>query len=512
MSQRWAWVARSEVRLARLGPWRADAVAAVAGGIAAFALPPDFQTWCLVLGIAALLLLIGAAPGPLGAARRGLAWGFGFHVVGLAWITNAILLRAAEFWWAVPLATPFLALVLAPFVALPAALARAAPTGLPRLAAFAGWLVLAELVREFIFTGFPWNPIGSVLEYRGRAGDVAIQAASVVGVDGLTLAAVLVAGSVVAGWRALALAAATVVAVASFGVWRLDRPLPPPAGIDLVLVQGNVPEAEKISRDAGLAVFRRYLDLTRQGVASAGGVPSVVAWPEAASPYLIGGDGPALDAIAAASRPARATFVGAIRFGADGRPRNSLFAVEPDATVGAVFDKAHLVPWGEYQPKVVPIQIIPGGGFAAGPGRATLRLPGVPPVSPLICYEDIFSARVLAPGPRPSWLLVVTNDAWFGDSAGPRQHLAAARLRAVEEGLPLARAANTGITAVFDARGHETTRLGLGRTGSVVTPLPGALPPTLFARFGLFVPGVLALVFAAWGMLAEVSSWSKLTS
>jgi apolipoprotein N-acyltransferase len=147
----------------------------------------------------------------------------------------------------------------------------------------------------------------------------------------------------------------------------------------------------------------------------------------------------------------------------------------------------------------LPIQVVPGAGFGAGPGPSTLHLPGLPSVGPLICYEAIFPGQVAA-GDRPEWLANVTNDAWFGNSSGPRQHLAAARLRAVEEGLPLARAANTGISALFDAYGREQGRMGMRETGLVVATLPGALPPTLFARFGLAIPGLLAIscLFLGW--------------
>ena len=502
---------RRALSLPDVSGWKADGLALLAGAVSALALPPDFLLPVLALGIPALVLLIDRARGVRDAARRGLAWGLGFHLVGLEWITNAILLRADQFWWAVPFAVPFLALVLAPFVAAAAAVARLAPPGAGRVAVLAGAWTLAEIVREFIFTGFPWNPLGSVWEFRGRAGDVAIQAASVVGVDGLTLLTVLAFGSLaVASTRFRAAGLGLVGLGLVFGLWRLASPIPPrtPA-IDVVIAQGDVPEREKISRDDDLAVFRRYLALTREGVRRAGGVPAVVAWPEAASPFSIEGDGPALQAIATAMAPARLALVGGVRFGSDGRPRNSLFAVGPGGRLETVYDKAHLVPWGEYQPKVVPIQIIPGGGFEAGPGRATIALEDVPAFSPLICYEDIFSSAVVKDdGPRPSWLLVVTNDAWFGDSSGPRQHLAAARMRAVEEGLPVARAANTGISAVFDARGVETRRIGLDRQGVLVEALPGALPPTLFARFGLFIPGGIAALL----LVAGFTRWRRVVS
>ncbi len=147
--------------------------------------------------------------------------------------------------------------------------------------------------------------------------------------------------------------------------------------------------------------------------------------------------------------------------------------------------------------------MLPGGGFAPGPGPATLHIPGMPPVGPLICYEAIFPGEVVDLADRPAWMVNVTNDAWFGTSTGPRQHLAAARLRAVEEGLPLLRVANTGITAAFDSRGHEIARLEMQQTGFRTVTLPGALPRTLFERFGLAIPGILAMALLALGLVSR---------
>ena len=164
--------------------------------------------------------------------------------------------------------------------------------------------------------------------------------------------------------------------------------------------------------------------------------------------------------------------------------------------MGGLYDKWHLVPFGEYIPDwlPLPIMVMPGNGFAAGPGPRTLHVPGLPPFGPLICYEAIFSGEIVDRSDRPDWLVNVTNDAWFGNSTGPRQHLAAARMRAVEEGLPLLRAANTGISAAFDARGHELGRIGMQATGTLIVTLPGALPATLFARYGLWLPAISGTV------------------
>ncbi len=190
-------------------------------------------------------------------------------------------------------------------------------------------------------------------------------------------------------------------------------------------------------------------------------------------------------------------LAGAVRFDDAGRPRNSLFALGTGGLIEGIYDKWHLVPFGEYQPDWLPtsLQLVPGGGFARGPGPRTLHIPGLPAVGVLICYEAIFPSQVVDPNDRPDWMVNITNDAWFGNSAGPRQHLAAARFRAVEEGLPLLRAANTGISAAFDAKGHELGRLDPQTTGILPVRLPAAISSPLYARIGLLLPGGVALAF-----------------
>ena len=173
----------------------------------------------------------------------------------------------------------------------------------------------------------------------------------------------------------------------------------------------------------------------------------------------------------------------------------------PDGSLAGVYDKAHLVPFGEYFP-VYANFILGEQGFVPGPGLRTLHLAGLGAVGPLICYEAIFPAQVVERGDRPSMLVNITNDAWFGDSAGPRQHLAAARMRTVEEGLPMIRAANTGVSTVIDAHGRMVGNLGLNKQGVLDLPVPGPLPPTFFARFGLFAPGLLALSVVVASLVA----------
>ena len=179
--------------------------------------------------------------------------------------------------------------------------------------------------------------------------------------------------------------------------------------------------------------------------------------------------------------------------------------IGPGEAVTDVYDKWHLVPFGEYQPSWLPgIQLVPGN-FGFGSGPRTLRADTLPPFGPLICYEAAFTGQIIDRRDRPQWLVQVTNDAWFGDSSGPRQHLAVARMRAVEEGLPLMRAANTGITAGFDAKGRELGRLGLNRGGTLDLPVGGALPETLYGRGGLPIPFVIALICLALGYVPRKS-------
>jgi apolipoprotein N-acyltransferase len=484
--------------------WRADVAALAAGAASALAFPPLYVLPALLLGVPALLCLIEGARGPMTAARRGWWFGFGLHLVGLYWITEAILIEAARFWWLVPFAVPALSALLAVFIAVPAAVAWRAQARWRAAFTLAGAWVLADLGRQFIATGFPWNLLGSVWEFPGRLGDIMIQPAALVGAHGLTLATLLLAALPLLGWAWRAGGLLLLVLWLVFGLIRLDQPLPPSPDLTVVLVQGNIAQGQKWDRALMVSIFRRYLDLTREAVAKIGGHPAVVVWPETASPALLQTDTEARTLMAEAADGVP-ILAGSVRFDDAGRPRNSLFAVGPDGVIEGIYDKWHLVPFGEYQPDWLPvgIQVVPGGGFARGPGPRTLHIHGLPPVGVLICYEAIFPSQVIDPNDRPDWMVNITNDAWFGNSTGPRQHLAAARFRAVEEGLPLLRAANTGISAGFDAKGHEIGRLGTQLTGTLQLRVPAALSPTVYAQVGLLLPAGLAVMLLLYGLLGR---------
>jgi apolipoprotein N-acyltransferase len=332
-----------------------------------------------------------------------------------------------------------------------------------------------------------------------------MQPAFLVGVHAMTLATVWLAGLPAlgrAGWMA---GAALLATWAGYGGLRLTQPAPPGQGITVAIVQGNIPQGEKWERTRALRIFAHYLDLTRQGVARAGG-KAIVIWPESSSPFLLESD-PEARAMIAEAAGGNLVLAGVDRVGADRRPRNSMIAIGPGGEIGGIYDKWRLVPFGEFQPSwfPLPIQIVPGGGFAHGAGPRTFHPQGLPPFGVLICYEAIFPGEMVDRADRPAWLVNITNDAWFGNSSGPRQHLAAARLRAVEEGMPLFRAANTGISAAFDAYGRELGRLGMGETGLLVRPLPGPVAPGPFARLGLWIPLILAMVVLVSGLFGPLA-------
>jgi apolipoprotein N-acyltransferase len=287
--------------------------------------------------------------------------------------------------------------------------------------------------------------------------------------------------------------------------------MPPGPDLTVLLIQGNVAQGQKWDRELMVAIFRHYLDLTRQAVARADGHPAVVVWPETASPALLQNDTRARELIADAAGGAQA-LIGSVRFDTADRPRNSLFAIGAGGVIEAIYDKWHLVPFGEYEPSWLPVavQLVPGGGFASGPGPETLHVPGLPPVGVLICYEAIFPSEIINEADRPDWIVNVTNDAWFGNSTGPRQHSAAARMRAVEEGLPLLRAANTGISAAFDGMGHEVARLGMQQTGFLAVRLPPALPLPFYARAGLWLPGTAAILLIIVGLASGTTRRKEL--
>lgn len=479
--------------------WRLGAGLLGAGVVSAAGFPPLGAVPLFALGLLFLYRCAEDAATWRRAALYGFLWGLGFNTAGLYWLTNAILTRVDDFWWALPLAAPGCALILAPFSAVPALVCRIARPGWPRVLLFAGIWTLGDMARVYLFTGFPWNPPGSMVEWPGMIGNWMIQPAAWIGVDGLTLLVMLGCLLVWQGWRWATGVLVVVGLWAAGGAWRLVHTVPLPVQNPVVaLVQGNVAETDILSRSDAVAAFQRYLGLTSDGVARARDLAAtegkgrsvVYVWPESSFPGFLNEDPLARRMIARAGDGASG-IVGSARDDAAGRIYNSAFALAPDGTVLDIYDKATLVPFGEYAPRFVPVKLVPGV-LTPGTGTKTWSFPGFGGVGPMVCYEVIFSGRV-AGTPRPHWLLNITNDAWFGDSAGPRQHLATARMRAVEEGIPVVQDANTGITAAYDASGRLVAHLSWGKAAVLTVLVPAPLAPTFFAQHGRIIPLLLAL-------------------
>jgi apolipoprotein N-acyltransferase len=506
---------RAALWCAELSGWRRYLVALLLGVLAAAALSPVDLTPVLAVSMSGLVWLEDGSASRRGALLLGWSFGFGFFVAGLYWIAAALFVDIARFWWLLPFAVIALPAGLALFSAL-ALLAtheareRFRLTGTPRILVLAAAWAVAEYARGHVLTGFPWNLLGYAWAGAFPGAIAVLQSASVIGIYGLSLVTVLAAalparlGDLSGGRHWAALAAVLLVAIpGAGGAWRLmkaEQGTVP--GVMLRLVQPSIPE--KLKNDPA-ALRQNFLRLLELSAAPGADRVTDVIWPEAAAPPLLERYPELRQRIAEIVPRHGLLLTGAVRAEplSGWPPRdiwNSLDVLDDKGDVIATYDKAHLVPFGEYVPLrgILPMdKIAPSiGDFSRGPGPRTLDLPGLPPVSPLICYEVIFPDAVIDPAHRPQWLLNVTNDAWYGVSSGPFQHLAIARVRAVEEGMPLVRAANNGVSAVFDAYGRVKARLDLDAIGAIDAPLPSALPPTLYeyARDTVFWGMVLALM------------------
>ncbi len=509
----WRRLDNFAARLAALGGWRPVLSAFVLGAVSSLALPPAYLFPVLWITVPILLWML-QGEGHARQKRRAflIGWGFGFglYAASLYWISNALLVYSNDFWWAVP----FAALGLPAFLALFSALATLAAvlfrSGPARVLGFAVAWCLAEYARGHILTGFPWNLLG----HAWAGADTLMQPASAIGIYGLTALVTISAclpalaagvGHMTRG-SVMALAAALPLVAHMHGTLRLDAA--PPLGIataadtGLRLVQANIPQRQKWSRDLRVENFSQHLELSRRDRPA--WITHVV-WPETAAAFFIAEDPGALATAAEVVPPSGYLITGTPRVDRQtGDLFNSVIAIDGTGRVVATYDKSHLVPFGEYSPLegILPAVAATGGSFTPGVGHATLSLPGLPPFSPLVCYEAIFpGAAVAETGERPEWLLNLTNDAWYGETAGPHQHVAMARLRSVEEGLPLVRATNTGISIVFDSYGREISRLPLNEKGVLDVRLPQPLPdPPPYARFGdsmfwVFMIGLLGCAF-----------------
>lgn len=504
--------------------WKRAAIAFVAGALSALAMAP-FNAWPVLFLTfpVAVWLIDGAAAG----RRRGVpaaAWagwwfGFGYFVPGLYWIGYAFLVDAQTFGWLLPVAVCGLPAYLALFTAFGFALARLIWTqGATRIIALAVCLTVAEWLRGHLLTGFPWNAFGYALtEPLALA-----QAASLVGLWGLTFLAVAIfaAPAVVIDdravtprpWLAPMAALSMLAAMGVFGVVRLSSsPTHLVAGVKLRIMQPNLQQDVRFNYAAKAQVMQQYLALSDRATGpQSTGVrdATILIWPESAFPFFLTREADAMAQIANLLPNGTILITGSVRApdlppGARiTRAYNSIYVIDHDGSVLSVYDKLHLVPFGEFLPfqdlmeKIGFVQLTKvQGGFIPGDRRRAMELPSAPRVLPLICYEAVFPDEIGARDQRAGWIVNLTNDAWFGVSTGPYQHLQQTRVRAIEQGLPVVRAANSGISAVIDPYGRIIARLELGVDGVLDSLLPSAARQTIYARFG-DTPALIIIAFA----------------
>jgi len=505
--------------LPRLTPWRARGLALLAGLAAALAHPP-FGILPGLLGYALLLWLLDAIDGPRplrSAFFRGWLTGLAYFGLSTWWIAEAFMVDAANQGWMAPFAVVAMAAGMALFWGLAAVLYRLVrPPGARRVLVFAGAFAALEWTRGHILTGFPWNLPGETW----KAGSPVSQFASVVGAYGLTWITLAIAAAP-AVWRegkrgriAVGAAAAGLIAlyVAGWVPLSLTYALPPPTTVRIV--QADIPQESKWDAGRFAQIVQAYVSLTAKPYA--GKPADLVVWPEGALPlaindYMVPGSW-VRQAIVDALKPGQVMLLGGYRYeGTPDKPiyYNSLVALRRtanDVEVVGIYDKHRLVPFGEYLPADALMTKLGvksmahlGDGFATGPAPRPLRIAPTLLVQPLICYESLFP-RLAEPAPGVRAIVNVSNDAWFGVTSGPLQHLNLASYRAIETGLPLIRATPTGVSALIDAQGRilPEARLGLGESGVIDGNVPNVGLPTLFSRLGHWPFGVLLLVsFAA---------------
>ncbi len=523
-------------RLLLLWGWPRRFAALAAGALSALALAPVHAAPILFLTLPALVLLIDGAvvAGPRGirrlrpAAVTGWWFGFGYFLAGLHWVGIAFFAEGrSALIPLMPLAVVGLAAGLALFTAFGALVARLLwSDGPTRIFALAFGLGVSEWLRGHVLTGFPWNLFGQAVAFT----DVTAQAASVVGVYGLTFAGIAVFATPALlvdepgrrPWlRRLTLASvlALVVADLGWGFYRLSNAAPAGEAVmadaRIRIVQPNIDQAVKWSPDKRQEALDKLTTLSdrRTDPETLGAMSfSEIIWPETALPFFLTEEPEALARIADLLSPGTILLTGAPRIEpaeAEGGRRyyNSLFAIDDTGAIRAAYDKVHLVPFGEYMPLETLVrrlgvgELFRGiGGFSPGPHRNLIALAGHPSFSALICYEAIFPGAILPEGGRPDYFVNITNDGWFGHSAGPYQHLDAARLRTIEEGIPMVRAANTGVSAIIDAFGRLVASLPLGEDGVLDGFVPSERPKSYFQQSG----STFLLIFSVFFILLSL--------
>lgn len=472
-------------------------LAFLCGWLSVAALPPFYLFPFLFITFGIFLGLLNLFPGFKNGFKIGYAFGFGFFAFGFSWIGNALLIDIASFGWLYPLVLIACGAFFGLFAAFPAAISSYFTSFRARYLALAALWVIFEWLRSFILTGFPWNLLGTVLGFQNELLQTASQ-------GGTYLLSLLVFLTVTAPalffhyrtrislFLSIFIPAVILGCLFLYGHNRLANQCFEESSTTIRLVQPAIPQAMKWNRSTLEDNFSKYIALSQSF-----GHDKVdfVIWGETAAPYPLDLDPDHLKLVTKAVPADGYLITGLVRyeFDADGKyyPYNSLFTIDRSGRILNHYDKFHLVPFGEYIPlkQYLPEWVRPLasiiGTFRAGSGPQRLEVAGQPSFGALICYEVIFPHQILNQQQRPDWIINLTNDGWYGNSAGPRQHLLSTRLRAIEEGITIARAANTGISALISPYGTILGQIDLNKKGILDIKLPrNSQFSTTYSRFG----------------------------
>ncbi len=524
---------RLSQRVLLLSGWRRALVALLAGAFTTLTLAPFHLFFVGFLTIPVLVWLLDGAVGSAEAGRYarlrpsffvGWWFGFGYFVAGLWWISNALLVEAPEFAWAIPLAVLGLPALLAFFYAFATAAARTLwSDGLARIFVLAAFFGVAEWLRSFLFTGFPWNAIG----YGILPTPLMMQSVAMTGVDAINMLAVLLfalpAGFVASRFSA-ALSAFLIVALlgtqVGFGYWRLN--IEPDAENEsqvLRLVQPAIDQSQKWQPEQARQIFDDLLALSAApGVDDNVDRPTVIIWPETAVPFILTREPSAVGAIAEMLQVGQTLIAGAVREEGEDEAEdagnlyyNSILVIDSEGIITGAADKVHLVPFGEYLPYAEQLSALglkavaaADRGYVGATQRRSLALPGGISAIPLICYEAIFAGEVSPIEATDGLLINVTNDAWYGNTPGPYQHFHQSRLRTVELGMPMARAANNGVSSIIDAKGRIVKQLEYEQAGAIDAQLPVKIALPVGKQYSNHIFWLIFLLFATTGLLARL--------
>ena len=483
------------------------------------ALPPYFCFPILFLTLSGLFYLMQNAQTGKNWFKLGYWFGFGFYAFGLAWIGNALLIDAKTFGWLYPLVLLASGGFFGLFTAFPALLSFYFKNIYARYLAFSALWVIFEWIRSFIFTGFPWNLLGTTLAFSPTT----IQLASIIGTYGLSLL-VLMATLAPAlyfcnpGKHSLALSLSLIVFLSaldlSYGLWRINKYSDSQASdIKIRIVQPSIPQTMKWSPIALDENINKYIALSRSK-----GLEDIdfIIWGETASPFPLDYDNYYRELVTNAISEKGHLITGSLRYEADEndfyQPLNSMFILNKHGVIEAYYDKNHLVPFGEYIPfrEYLPKWVRPItntiANFKSGTGLKNIQIGSYPSLGALICYEVIFPAQVVDEDNKPQWLVNLTNDGWYGNSSGPYQHLVTAQMRAVEEGITIVRAANTGISALIDRLGQIRNTLELNQAGILDVNLPKKLTiSTFYGKNNNFIPLILCFLNLTFGFIILIA-------